>query len=103
MQLTITETAHQWFEESYPLEEGESIRFFGKLYGKTDVHDGFSVGMKIDNPAEHDLLAKLEENGRTYFASKDDDWFFARYDLEVDFDTEHEAPIYNFTERETDA
>lgn len=34
MQLTITETARQWFEESYPLEEGESIRFFGKLYGK---------------------------------------------------------------------
>lgn len=99
MKLTLTSTAQNWFESSYPLEQGESLRFFGKLYGNTDVHDGFSVGMKLDDPKQHDLLASCELNGRTYFTSQDDDWFFSRYNLEVDFDSETETPIYNFSEQ----
>lgn len=96
MKLTVTDTATAWFENEYPLDKGESIRFFGKAYGKTEVHDGFSVGMKLSNPEKHDVIAKHEENDRTYFAAEDDEWFFNGYDLEVDFDLESEAPIYHF-------
>lgn len=100
MKLTLTDTAIEWFENEYPLAEGESIRFFGKTYGKTEVHDGFSVGIKMSDPNKHKLLGSFEENGRIYFASTDDEWFFNRYDFEVDFDIESETPIYHFTQKD---
>lgn len=97
MKITLTEAAQKWFEEGYPLSEGESIRFYGKTYGNTEVHEGFSVGMSLDDPEDFDeLLGSTEINGRTYFAAKSDDWFFHPYDLDVDFDEEAEAPIYHF-------
>lgn len=97
MHLTLTDTALHWFETAYPLNQGESIRFFGKLYGNTAVHDGFSVGMKLDTPEKHIILADYTANGRTYFISQDDQWFFSRYHLEIDFDVTAESPIYNFS------
>lgn len=96
MKLTLTDKAVKWFEEGFPLAEGEAIRFFGKVYGKTEVHDGFSVGMKMADPDDFEVIAKHEENGRTYFASKEDEWFFNGYDFEVDFDLDQEVPIYHF-------
>lgn len=96
MKLTLTDKAIQWFEEGYPLAEGESIRLFGKTYGNTEVHDGFSVGMKSSDPDKHEILARVDHNNRTYFASKDDEWFFNGYDLEVDFDFDMEMPLYHF-------
>src|SRR5699024_4038036 len=96
MKLTISDTAVKWFENEYPLDKGERLRFFGKTYGKTEVHEGFSVGIKLANPKKHDVMAEHNENERTYFTSKDDDWFFNGYDLEVDFDIENEVLIYHF-------
>lgn len=98
MDITLTEKAIHWFEEDYPLDEGDSIRFFGKTYGNTEVHEGFSVGMTLDQPEDHEILGKKEVNGRTYFTAKHDDWFFSRYNLEIDFDNEREEPIYHFHE-----
>lgn len=98
MEITLTNNAIRWFEEEYPLDKGEAIRFFGKTYGKTEVHEGFSLGMALDNLEDYEILAKKEINERTYFAGKQDDWFFSGYNLEVDFDEEKEEPIYHFHE-----
>lgn len=68
MQITITDKAHKWFIEEMDLEKGDAVRFLGKLYGKTDVHDNFSVGMRIDEP--HDVLAEQKIDGITYFIEK---------------------------------
>lgn len=99
MEITITDKAAKWFEEEYPLDKGEAVQFFGKTYGKTEVHEGFSVGMGLSDPADHDILGKTEVNDRTYFAAESDDWFFTPYDLEIDFDEKNEEPIYHFNEQ----
>lgn len=97
MKITLTEDALKWYETKIPLEEGEAIRFFGKTYGKTEVHDGFSLGMQVDNPDNHEqILALTEENNRTYFTTKKDAWFFDGYDLKVAINEELNEPSYHF-------
>ena len=48
MNLTISPEAMQWFKKELVVDQGSGIRFFGKIYGKTQVHDGFSVGMSVE-------------------------------------------------------
>lgn len=95
MKLEVTDKAVQWFEDELSLDKGNAIRFFGKTYGNTEVHEGFSVGMSVDQP-DNEPLAKKEIHGVTYFVGKEDEWFFSGYDLEIDFDNEREEPIYHF-------
>lgn len=97
MKIEVTDKAISWFEKELLLEKGDAIRFFGKTYGSTEVHDGFSVGMSVDQP-DSDVLGLTEINGITYFAGQQDDWFFNRYDLEIDFDENKDEPIYHFHE-----
>lgn len=99
MNIKITDKAVFWFENEMALEPGDGVHFYGKVYGNTEVHDGFSVGMNAEKP-EGNLLGKKEINGITYFTSKEDDWFFNRYDLVVDFDDKKEEPIYHFNSSE---
>ncbi len=96
MELKVTPAAVQWFESELGPKEGQGVQFFGKVYGQTEVHEGFSVGIKIQDPAKHDILAQDQANGRTYFAARDDAWFFNPYDLEVDIDPDGAGPVYHF-------
>lgn len=100
MDITLTDKAIHWFENDFPLNEGEAVRFFGKTYGKTEVHDGFSLGLEMDNPGNYDdVMAITEENGRQYFTTKEDDWFFSGYNLKIDLNDELNEPSYHFNER----
>lgn len=94
MQITITEPAHNWFVEEYDLEEGDAIRFLGKLYGKTEVHDNYSVGTQVAQPQEP--LAQTKMNGITYFAEQYDEWFFSGYDFIIDYEKNTNDIIYRF-------
>lgn len=96
LDIKLTDKAINWFEDEMALEEGDAVRFFGKTYGSTEVHDGFSVGMSVEQPEEQNILGKTSVHGVTYFAGKQDDWFFSGYNLEVDFDEKREEPIYHF-------
>lgn len=103
MDIKLTEKATKWFEDKFPLNEGEAVRFFGKTYGKTEVHDGFSLGVQVDNPENHDdILSSTEVNGRKYFTTREDEWFFNGYDLEVDIDEELNEPKYHFESHDED-
>lgn len=93
MKLTITPKAQEWFKREIELSDGQGIKFYGKVYGKTQVHDGFSVGMSvdtIDSPLVKQLLVincfilKKPMNG------------FKGYDLVVDYDTVLDEPKYDF-------
>lgn len=104
MKITLTADAIKWYENKIPLEEGEAIRFFGKTYGSTEVHDGFSIGMQVDNPDHHDnILGLAEENRRKYFTTKQDEWFFEGYDLEVYINEELNEPNYHFISQDPEA
>ncbi len=97
MKIMLTNEAIEWFEKNFPLDEGEAVRFFGKTYGKTNVHDGFSVGIELDNPQENDSIIGITEiNNRTYFVTKEDEWFFNQYDLSIDLDNQFNEPAYHF-------
>ena len=48
MKVTVTPKELEWFKKEIVLEPGQGIRFFGKVYGSTQVHEGFSVGMSVD-------------------------------------------------------
>lgn len=97
MKITLTEQAIEWFENNFPLDEGESIRFFGKTYGQTEVHEGFSMGIQFDDFEAHDdILGSATVNNRTYFTIKEDQWFFEGYDLEIGIDDQYKEPSYHF-------
>lgn len=97
MKIDITKDAQEWFNTELGLTEGSGIHFSGKVYGKTEVHEGFSVGMAVDKPGS-DVMASTEINGVVYYVNDQDDWFFSGYDLEVDYDAEKDTPIYHFNE-----
>lgn len=102
MEITLSEKAIQWFENKFPLNEGEAVRFFGKTYGNTEVHEGFSLGLEMDNPEDYsddDIIGLAEENDRQYFTTKEDDWFFSGYNLEIDLNDELSEPSYHFNEQ----
>lgn len=97
MKITLSEEAAKWFENEFPLHSGEAVRFFGKTYGKTEVHDGFSLGLEFDQPTdEENILASTEINNRTYFINTEDEWFFRGYDLFIDIDDQYNEPSYHF-------
>lgn len=94
MKLTITPQAQEWFKRELELAEGQGIKFYGKVYGKTQVHDGFSVGMSVDIPESP--LIEENVNGMMFFVEESDEWFFKGYDLVVDYDKELDEPRYEF-------
>lgn len=100
MKLTITPNAQNWFKKEIGPTQETGIRFYGKIYGKTEVHDGFSIAMSVESPEEP--IIKEQIDGITYFIEETDDWFFKGYDLLVDYDAEMDEPIYKFEANQED-
>lgn len=96
MKIVITDTALAWFKKEVELQPGTGICFFGKIYGNTQVHDGFSVGMSVDRP-ENPLFEETVD-GILFFAEESDDWFFKGVEMTVDYDEKLNEPKYLFTE-----
>lgn len=96
MKLTITPKAQDWFKRELELAEGQGIKFYGKVYGKTQVHDGFSVGMSVDIPESPLVKTTLED--QLFYIEEADEWFFKGYDLVVDYDIELDEPKYEFNQ-----
>lgn len=94
MKINVSERAHEWFVEEMGLEKGDAVRFSGKIYGATEVHDNFSIAISISHP--NDPLAIDEVDGISYFVEESDDWFFNGYDLEVDYNEKLHEADYHF-------
>lgn len=91
MKLTVTPAASKWFEDEMNVGEGNTaaIRLYGKLYGKTKVHQGFSLGLaRVLDP--HQLSVVDQQDGVTYYIEKGDEWFFKGFDLTVDYDAQED-------------
>ncbi|QEA32478.1 HesB/YadR/YfhF family protein [Secundilactobacillus malefermentans] len=95
MKITVTDKASKWFKDDMGLDDGSSLRFYGKVYGNTPVHDGFSLAMTPDGDTS-DAYALTEKDGVNYYVTEADEWFFKGYDLEVDYDAKHDGPQYNY-------
>lgn len=97
MDIQVTSRAQKWFKEEVGLKKGMAVGFFGKVYGKTDIHEGFSVGMNVGSA--DDVLYEKEIDGITFYVEKNDEWFFAEYDLWIDYDEKKDEPVYHFEKR----
>ncbi|KRL92884.1 hypothetical protein FD10_GL000997 [Lactiplantibacillus argentoratensis DSM 16365] len=96
MKITITDLASKWFHDDMGVTTGNGVRFYGKTYGKTAVHSGFSIGiMRDDEP--HQPIAMVEKDGVNYYVNDRDEWFFKGYDLTVDYDEQNDGPKYDYT------
>lgn len=98
MEIEVSEKAQEWFKEEMGIPEGKGIRFLGKVYGNSQIHEGFSIAIEVDAPSEP--IAMKEINGVAYFVEAADDWFFHGYDLEVGFDENQKEPEYIFHEQQ---
>lgn len=96
MKLIVTDAASKWFQDEVGVKSGNGVRFFGKVYGKTPVHDGFSLGMTRD---DRKLSAAVEtvKDGVRYFVDGQDEWFFKGLDFKVDYDEQTDGPKYEYT------
>ncbi|CZQ95227.1 Hypothetical protein Tpal_1859 [Trichococcus palustris] len=97
MKIEVSEQAQKWFEDELGIPEGKGVRFLGKVYGNSQIHEGFSIGIDVDEPILP--IGKAEYNGILYFIEDADDWFFSGYDLQVVFDEKQNEPAYNFIEQ----
>lgn len=95
MQLTVTPQASAWFKRELALPAGAGVRFFGKVYGKTTAHDGFSVGLQRDDEVINAAL-QTQADGVTYWVAAGDAWFFADLSLTVGYDERRNEPVYDF-------
>lgn len=94
MKFMITPQAHQWYQENLDLKPGDGLHFYGKVYGKTNVHQGFSLAFIKEKP--HDEYYSLTNQEITYFFTDNDVWFFKDLDLQIDYDPQTDSPVYTF-------
>ena len=81
MKIHVTDEALQYFKEEMEAKEGDTIRFFAKYGGSTDLTQGFSVGVHMEAVDR----AAVEEtvDGIHFVVSDQDDWLFQGQDVEV--------------------
>ncbi|GEK28327.1 hypothetical protein LSI01_06380 [Furfurilactobacillus siliginis] len=102
MKITVTDKASQWFRDEVGVEAGGGVKFYGKVYGNSPVHDGFSLAMVPDKEPDRPV-GQVEKDGVDYFVNYGDAWFFAGYDLIIDFNEELDEPRYEYVNQETGA
>ena len=94
--ITLTPAASKWFKEEMHLKPGNGVKFFGKVYGETNAHNGFSQAMsRWDNPV--DPVVDEVVDGIHYYIEDNDYWFFNGLDVLVDYDDGYDGPKMTFT------
>lgn len=89
MKLNVTEDAAKWYKKELDLNDGDSVKFFGKVYGV----NGFSIALAVMEPSRP--LAQSEVNGITFYVEKSDSWFFEDVDLNITLDKDLNEPHYD--------
>ncbi|UQS83384.1 HesB/YadR/YfhF family protein [Bombilactobacillus thymidiniphilus] len=98
MKFMVSDAAQKWYQDNLELEKGDGLHFYGKVYGKTNVHDGFSLAFIKEKP--HNPYYVKQIDGINYFFSDNDIWFFSGYDLQIDYDPAIDSPKYTFIEED---
>ncbi|WP_261806176.1 HesB/YadR/YfhF family protein [Lapidilactobacillus luobeiensis] len=96
MKITIDDRSAAWFKDEFTIASGQGIHLFGKVYGKTTIHDGFSVGVELA-PLTN-VRDRLQQDDLVLFTENEDDWFFADHDLSIKFNADLQEPEYFFAE-----
>lgn len=94
MKFIISDRALEFLKDMQP--ENKSIRIRGKVYGSTNIHAGLSVALETGIPEDPSIT--YEDDDLLVYTERDDDWFFAGHDLEIDYDEDNETTTYYFVE-----
>lgn len=95
MKIKVDDLALKWFKKEIILTGDQGIRIFGKVYGKTNIHNNFSVGITLDKPNR--CFSRADINGICFFIDENDDWFFEDHDLHIRYNEKFNEPSYYFT------
>lgn len=95
MKLIITDEASKWFKENLGLENGGGVKFYGKTYGFTEVHHGFSQGFTREDEPVSPIL-EVKKDNINYHIDNIDDWFFKGLITTVDYDPASDGPVFHF-------
>ncbi|NLC64438.1 MAG: Fe-S cluster assembly protein HesB [Erysipelothrix sp.] len=87
MKIHITQQAAAWYIRELDLKAGDSVQFFGKVYGK----DGFSFALAIMEPSRPEVEVVID--GVRFYVEKSDAWFFSEHDLDITFDEIRNEPV----------
>lgn len=96
MEITISSKAQKWYQDNLELVPGDGIHFYGKVYGKTNVHEGFSLAFSKAKPQQP--YYQVQYDGISYFYNDEDVWFFEGLNLAIEYDAQTDSPIYTFSE-----
>lgn len=91
MAFKISTDAADWYIRELELNDGDFLRFYGKVYGP---HNGFSVGINKQQP--DDVLFQETINGITFYVEKFDEWFFNDQELQVTMREDGYEPVTAF-------
>ncbi|MDO4455603.1 MAG: iron-sulfur cluster biosynthesis protein [Ligilactobacillus agilis] len=99
--ITMSPKASEWFRNEMHLQPGNGIKLFGKGYGETNAHQGFSQGIsRCDHPV--DPVVDEVIDGIHYYIQAFDEWFFAGLDVYIDYDAEIDGPTMYFASNDGD-
>lgn len=91
MVMTITHEAAAWYIKELELKPGDSLRFFGKVYGP---HNGFSVGINKQTPDE--IFYETTIEGVRFYVERFDEWFFNGQQLQITMREDGYEPLTQF-------
>ncbi|WP_243387965.1 HesB/YadR/YfhF family protein [Bacillus kexueae] len=92
MNLIVTKEAANWYKNEFHLENGDTLRFFARYGGCSNVQKGFSLGVAKDEPV--DIATQTKEEGITFFIEEKDLWYFDEKDLTVNYDATLDEPTF---------
>lgn len=102
MKMIITDAADNWFRTNSSLENGGGVKFYGKTYGSTEVHHGFSQGFTREDVPVSPIL-EVKKGNVNYHIDNLDEWFFKGLIMTVDYDEKSDGPIFHFKHEDGDS
>jgi uncharacterized protein YneR len=94
MKIILSTEALNWFKKEMAAESGDSIRFFARYGGASPLHDGFSLGVRMEDPDE--ATVETEHDGVQYYIERRDEWYFLENNLHVNVDPKLDELIYSY-------
>ncbi|MBF0780733.1 MULTISPECIES: HesB/YadR/YfhF family protein [unclassified Granulicatella] len=94
MKIVVSPQAHEWFKEEMGISHGRGVRFMGKVYGCSPIHESFSLAIEVNEPTNPYALTTIEHI--PYYVEQGDEWFFEGYDVDITFDDVLKEPKYSY-------
>ncbi|MGM0877413.1 MAG: HesB/YadR/YfhF family protein [Bacillota bacterium] len=96
MELIVDEKAATWYINELQLQKGDTVQFFVRYGGCSNVQKGFSLGVAKQTPEE--VGSSVDSQGITFFVKNCDLWYFDNHNLRVELNEEIDEPIFNYIE-----